>query len=405
MKVAVISEWLDTWRGGAETSTRLFIDHLLAASHEVHVFTRSRPAPAPGFSVHSINGAAMSRTRRSVMFMHRVERAVRAGEFDIVHAITPCMGADIYQPRGGTVAESVRRNLALLASGPLRSAKRAANLLNFKQRHALLTERMILRGDRGPIIVALSDYVVRQLKHHYGVPDARIRKIFNGVEPDPATPNERARHRTEIREEFGISADATLVLHVAHNFRLKGTFRWIEALARLKNLGTGNIRSLVIGKGESRAAHRAVAAQGIGNLLQFVGETDRVRHFLHAADVLVHPTYYDPCSRVVLEAMVSGVVPVTTRWDGSSEMIQPGENGFVLEDPTDISALAEAVAAAADPDRRAERTRRASDIADSVSMARHAREMTNLYEEIVNRRTSAAPRPGNRVPDPSGARA
>ena len=44
---ALVSEWLDAWGGGAETSTLQFMHRLMDAGIEVHVFTRSRPSPLP----------------------------------------------------------------------------------------------------------------------------------------------------------------------------------------------------------------------------------------------------------------------------------------------------------------------------------------------------------------------
>ena len=113
MRIALVSEWLDPWRGGAETSTLQFLHGLMDSGAEVHVFTRSRPSPTPGLVVHTVSGAAMSRSRRSITFAQRVERRFMGNSFDIVHAISPCRYADVYQPRGGTVAESIQRNIAL----------------------------------------------------------------------------------------------------------------------------------------------------------------------------------------------------------------------------------------------------------------------------------------------------
>ncbi|MEK7755998.1 MAG: glycosyltransferase family 4 protein, partial [Planctomycetota bacterium] len=144
MKVALVSEWLDSWRGGAETSTQQFIHHLMDRGVELHVFTRSRPSPTPGLFVHTISGASMSRTRRSVTFSHRVEHILRTDSFDVVHAISPCRFADIYQPRGGTVAETMERNVALRDSAHARRLKRYAARLNLKQRYLLLLERKLL---------------------------------------------------------------------------------------------------------------------------------------------------------------------------------------------------------------------------------------------------------------------
>ncbi len=382
MKVALVAEWLDAWRGGAERSTQQFLHHLMSSGVELHVFTRSRPSPTPGMAVHTIRGAAMSRTRRSITFARRVEQLFQEGSFDVVHAISPCRGADIYQPRGGLVAETIERNLALRRAGAVRSLKRHANRLNFKQRYMLALERRLLNEPGGPLIVAISDYVARQLKQHYALPDERIRRIYNGVDADHATAEEATRNRQVIRGEFSIAADDCLVLGVAHNFRLKGVQRWMETLAALVRRGVTDVRSVIIGKGDSERWHRLAARLGITDYLTFAGPSDRMPAFYHAADVLVHPTYYDPCSRVVLEAMVAGVPCVTTRWDGASEMIVHGQNGYLLGEPSDVEQLGKYVDRLRDANHRRSLGEAARSITDRVSMARHAREMLALYEEL-----------------------
>ena len=55
------------------------------------------------------------------------------------------------------------------------------------------------------------------------------------------------------------------------------------------------------------------------------------------------PTIYDPFSNATLEAMASGLPVITTRNNGVAELIQDGEEGFVLEDLTDYTALAEKI--------------------------------------------------------------
>ena len=388
MKVALISEWIDPWRGGAETSTTQFLHHLMDRGTEVHLFTRSRPSPTPTLKVHYIGGATMSRTRRSVTFAHRVARLVRQDRYDVIHAISPCTCADIYQPRGGTVAESIERNLAIIPSGPGRFIKRYGNRFNFKQRYSLAMEREIFGGGV-PIIVAISDYVIDQLRRHYDVPLGAIRKIYNGVNPDDTDPVDRRRHREEVRREYHIADDHCLVLLIAHNFRLKGVARWMEAMALIKHHGVTNVRSLVIGKGDSLRWHRLAARLGVADCVTFTGPSDRIQTMLHAGDVLVHPTYYDPCSRVVLEAMASGLACVTTRWDGAAEMITDGDNGYVLNDCDDARGLADRVMQLRDAATRERIGTAARGIADRVSMARHTEQMLTLYDEVAAAKPNA----------------
>ena len=386
MKVALVAEWVDPWRGGAETSTLQFMHELIAQGVDLHVFTRSRPSPAPGFTVHTISGAALSRTRQSVTFAHRVTTQLAQQRFDVVHAISPCRGVDIYQPRGGTVAESVARNLALRNSLSARMVKQAANRLNFKQRYLLRLERTLFRDPGGPVVAALSDYVVRQLQEHYTLPPERICKVFNGVELPNVAPAQRQQDRREIRADFGIGEDTLLVLLVAHNFRLKGVGCWMEAQAKLLREGMDSLQALVVGKGDSARWHRLAARLGLARHLTFVGPSERVPAFRHAADVLVHPTFYDPCSRVVLEALASGLPTITTRWDGSAEMILEGVNGFVLDDPNNTTKLAELVQRLRDPELRASIGTEARGRADAFSMEQHARSMLELYEAVSKKR-------------------
>jgi UDP-glucose:(heptosyl)LPS alpha-1,3-glucosyltransferase len=263
--------------------------------------------------------------------------------------------------------------------------KRYTGRLNLKQRYLLLLERKLLAPGQGPVVAAISDYVVRQLREHYELPDERIRRIYNGVDADRCTETQRADHRHAIRREFGIAPSDVLVLLVAHNFRLKGVHRWMQALASLVERGVGNVRSLVVGRGESPRWHRLAARLHIEDRLTFVGPSERVGEFLHAADILVHPTYYDPCSRVVLEGMVASVPCITTRWDGASEMIVDGTNGYVLDEPTDLVTLAERVEQLCDAKLRKRIGHAASAVVNRVSMSRHAQEMMALYEEVQSR--------------------
>ena len=386
MKVALVTEWIDAWRGGAETSTGQFMRHLLQHDVELTVFTRSRPSPTPDVQVRTISVTTPARSQRARQFARRAAAAVRQERFDVVHAVSPCLAADVYEPRGGTVAETVLRNLAVRPPGMWREFKRAANRLNLKQRLMLKLERQLLGGPQRPMLIALSDYVVRQLRTHYDYPTGRIRKIFNGVDPDRANADARRRDRADIRGLYGVREDDYLAIVVAHNFKLKGLGRWLEALRRLTEGTDLPLRSLVIGKDTSMVWERTVARQRLSDRVHFTGPTNRVGAFLHAADVLVHPTYYDPCSRVVLEGLAAGLPVITTRHDGASEVIENGVNGFVVDEVGCIDAVADCVMRLADPQLRARMGAEALRVTDRVSMARHTEGVVQVYREMIEGR-------------------
>ena len=386
MKVALIIEWIDAWRGGAETSTAQFVRHLLDQGIELTVFTRSRPSPTPHLRVETIACGLPGRAQRALRFAERAAAAVRAEPFDVVHAISPCLAADVYEPRGGTTAESVRRNLELRPPGWARGLKRAANRFNLKQRLLLRIERKLLGGTRQPMVIALSDYVVRQLREHYDYPATRIRKVFNGVDVPPPDAATRLRDRAEIRGLYHIRDSDCLAIMVAHNFKLKGLRRWISALKLIAEGTDVPVRSLVIGKDSAVQWERLVAREGLSGRLQIVGATRRIEAFYHAAELLVHPTHYDPCSRVVLEAMAAGLPVVTTHYDGASEVIEHGVNGFVVDEADVVGGLVDCVVRLADAALRQRIGAAAAGIADRLSMQRHADGVCQVYREVVESR-------------------
>jgi UDP-glucose:(heptosyl)LPS alpha-1,3-glucosyltransferase len=77
--------------------------------------------------------------------------------------------------------------------------------------------------------------------------------------------------------------------------------------------------------------------------VRFLGSVDRVADLYLAADFFLFPTFYDPGSLVVAEAMYFGLPVVTTRQNGASEMMTDGEHGFILPHAWDLPALTAAV--------------------------------------------------------------
>ncbi|MFQ5490182.1 MAG: glycosyltransferase family 4 protein [Phycisphaerae bacterium] len=388
MIVGLVMERIEPWRGGAETSTKQFVQHLIKLGVKLEVVTRSRLPSTPSMHVHTLKANGATRAGRSAAFARAARQLLARAQVDLMHAVSPCVGADVYQPRGGTVVETVARNLALRSGPTGRSIKRLANRFNRRQRLMLDLERQLLGPASDTTIIALSDYVVRQLTEHYDVPLSRIRKIFNGVDDDSADDATRSAHRKDIRRAYGVSDDALLVLLVAHNFKLKGVGRWLEALARLRESPGPEIQSLVVGKDHPVRWQRQAASLGVGDRVQFVGSTKRVQAFYHAADVLVHPTYYDPCSRVVLEGMVSGLPCITTGYDGSSEQITDGVNGLVLPEPGDVAGLADRVQQICDAELRRRLGGQARRVIETASMHGHARQVVALYQELAGRRAT-----------------
>ncbi len=381
MNVAVVAEHIDTARGGAERSTVQFLQNLVALGVRLRVYTRSVGTVLEGVEIERVDPEGAIRGLRTLAFSREVDHRFEQHCPDVVHAITPCLSADIYQPRGGTFIETMERNVALRRSPVARHLKRLANRFNLKQRTMLKLERDLIMRPRPPVVIAISEYVAGQLDRHYRVPPERVVRIFNGVDP-PDLPADRVAARQRLRERLDISEHETLAILVAHNYRLKGVARWLEAVAQERGGVLRGWRSLIIGRDRGSDCPALARRLGLDGLVTFTGPVDDMPAVLCAADVLVHPTYYDPCSRVVLEALLSGVPCVTTRFNGAAEVIEDGVTGRVIESPDDTTALATAAAQVSAVTYRAALDRTHAVLVSRLSMARHAREVFELYERL-----------------------
>lgn len=425
MRVAIIQEHIDTTRGGAETSTLEMARHLVELGVQVTVLSAGRegrtwiwPAGVQGAGHSCGTGAVdaavrieaigvgdrLTRLGRTRAFITLAERRCRTAGFDVVHAITPCPSADVYQPRGGTYDETIARSLAVGRTTLTRALRCLGRRFSVRQRFLLGLERALLNRAPPPVVAAVSRYVARQVHVQAPhLPPEQVPVIFNGVSIRPASDEQAARR--SVRGTLGIAEGVRLLLFVAHNFRLKGLATLLEALAAGSARGH-SWRLVVVGRDRPGPYRRMARRLGLraelclrnspppGNAYSeaagaapdaqviFLGPRGDMARFYAAADVLVHPTWYDPASRVVLEALCCGLPVVTTAFNGAAEVVEAGRTGEVVEDPGDVAGLCAAIERAGGPSARQACLSAAPALRERLSMFRHARELVALYRSL-----------------------
>ena len=380
MRVAIVQEHIAVARGGAETSTFEMARRLGELGLEVSIVHRlatSAPPSDPLVRFLPVPVRAVTRAGQTFQFVQGAQRLCREQRFDIVHAVTPCLCANVYQPRGGTYAETISRSTAMC--GPwLRAVKRIGRRFNVRQQFLRRMEETLLRKYGGCVFVAaLSEYVRRQVLSLAAsqFPAERVRVVFNGVEAGAV----RGEERPGLRSELGLEDARRVVLFVAHNFKLKG----LRELLRETAAGRSDWVVVVAGRGDSRPYERLAHRLGVAQRVRFAGTSTPVASWYATADVLAHPTWYDPCSRVVLEALSLGLPVVTTRYNGAAEIMEPGRHGVVLDEPDDISGLAGGIETCLQHAVRTACQADAPRMSAQLSMARHARELKALYEGVL----------------------
>lgn len=156
-------------------------------------------------------------------------------------------------------------------------------------------------------------------------------------------------------DEAAAEAPELLVLGRIH--RMKGFDVLVPALRRLADDGRP-VRLAIAGNDEDgyRAeVERLVAAHGLGDRVDFLGEVDEAgkREAFRRAALLVAPSYRENFGNAVAEAMAAGVPVVVSERVGVAADVAGARAGLVV--PIDPVALAAAIARLLDdPTQRAE---------------------------------------------------
>ena len=369
-----------------ETSATEFVSEMVSLGVELHVVAQ---AVEPGFSlapVHCLSRGGVGRAGRYRHFVTEADRFIGSGDWAVVHAVTPCWNCNLYQPRSGTAREQLARAVASRRGVLGKLLRHLAAPFNRKEQLLTRLERQLLRRPTPPRVAALSSYMRRQLLDAYELPAETVREVFNGVTVELPAPAERAEIRRSIRAEMGVAAAQLVVIFAGHNFRRKGLARALEALRQPE---AAEWHLWVAGKDSPDWYWRHAGKLGVDGRVRFLGARSDVRRLYLAADAGILPTYYDPCSRMVLEAMSLGLPCITTRYDGSADCIEEGRNGFVVDSPEETGAMARVLGRLSDPACRSALSENALQLRARLSMRRHAREVAALYEEIVSERRVA----------------
>jgi UDP-glucose:(heptosyl)LPS alpha-1,3-glucosyltransferase len=174
---------------------------------------------------------------------------------------------------------------------------------------------------------------------------------------------------------------------VGMNYRLKGLGPLLRAFAQVPR--DHKVRLAVVGA-ERFERYKALARRlGVADRVNFLGFRPDPRDAYFAADFLVHPTFYDPCSLVVLEALACGLPVITTEYNGARELFTEPEEGLVIRDPHDAAALAKAITEIADSRNLPARKVAAAAAGRRWTFEDHYRRLLAVFEEVVARKRGA----------------
>lgn len=209
-------------------------------------------------------------------------------------------------------------------------------------RHLLLLImewRYFTRSSFG-LVVVVAPAVGADLTRLYGVREQSLRTIHNGYARKEFSEARRRAARADARSAHGYAEGDVVLLMAANELARKGYPNLLQAMA---SLADPRLQLLLVGRADPAGYAADVEALGLTDKVRWAGSVEMA--LAHAAaDVFVLPTQYEAFCLAIVEALASGLPVVTTAVAGAADVIRHGENGLLIQSPTDFNEIAAVLA-------------------------------------------------------------
>jgi glycosyltransferase involved in cell wall biosynthesis len=269
--------------------------------------------------------------------MRRWHRIARGTRFDLV--LSPginCLDADF------VIVHALFHRLQELSreqsTKESASKSESAGVLRGLHRRAYYSTvaalERIVYTNRKTLLAAVSRRTTDLVAGYFGRDDVSV--IYNGIDTLQFSLPARLALRQGARFRRKFSDEELVLLLIGNDWRVKGLPVVLEAMAALRELP---LRLIVVGSDNAVSFQRVAQQVGIAERCRWEPPRPDVIECFAAADIYVSPTREDSFGLPVAEAMACGLPVITSKSAGVSELIQNEDDGFVLSDPRDVSAL------------------------------------------------------------------
>lgn len=154
------------------------------------------------------------------------------------------------------------------------------------------------------------------------LPKIEVTTIPNGVDIEKFKPNPNN------------SDNLIKLLFIGRLVNQKGLNVLLKAYHNVIEGGYKNTRLIIIGDGPLMDEYKQFSQDNkLSDFVEFKGWVDfeELEHLYNSSDVFVLPSLFEGMPSVVLQAMACGLPIISSRVQGSEDLIKPGVNGYLVE--------------------------------------------------------------------------
>ncbi len=382
MRIAVFTDSYRPYTSGVVRSIETFSEELDALGHRVHIFA-PRYGPPSGtedtvYRFYSLPSPTNREFNIAIPISLRLKATLRRLSIDVIHVHSPFML--------GRMGARSARDLGLplvftyhtLYDHYVHYIPLAQNFTRKVTQH--LCVQFSNRCDQVLVPTNVIGEYIRDLGVH--VP---IRKLPTGIKLESFQNGDPEW----FRERFNIAPDEKVLLFVGR-IGLEKNLAFLlrsyqQVLTQMDNM---KIRLVLVGGGPETESLAALSQElGVSEQVVFAGPVSgsEVAHCCAGSDLFVFPSVTETQGLVIGEAKAAGLPSVAVKAFGVAEMVNDGQDGFLVE--PDEKAFAERVVRLLHDDHLlrgfADNARRN---AEQLSSRATAQELVSVYEELLVRK-------------------
>ncbi len=361
-RIAVVVPKYGLVGGGEEHAAQLTNRISRNAEFDVHLFANRWANVTGAVSVHKIPILSFPKFLTTSSFAYFVQKEAARMPFDLIH----------------THDRIYRADLSTLHWIPHRTWVR-----DVRKKRSTLFDRVTMSVERklahsGGMFAAVSHLTKEKFLEEYpGVDPDRIRVIHPGVDLEQFSKPDRGKCRHEIRRQFGLTENDTVLLFVSMNYDIKGLDYLMGGIARLRaNHPREPFKLLIVGRSNSARYDTLARTLGIQEDVLYTGVIPhaRIAEVYLASDLFAMPSRFDTFGLTVVEAMAAALPVIVSTNVGAKDLVTQGINGFIVDNAKHEEQIGHALTVMINRDVRS-------------GMSQEARKTASLYgwESCVER--------------------
>ncbi len=309
----IISHFPPKWIGGAETYTYNFGKYLIKQGHEVCIITTYFPGieelKKEGFRIYPIKYTNFPLIRAVVYTFLCIFNSIRIKP-DIIHGHMLLLNSF-----SAIIAGKLLKKKSIVQS-------HGSDIYKIPWILKMTLVRFVIKNSG--IVIAITNDIKRKMREVYDRKD--IYFLPNAVDTKKFNLNKKL-----CRENLMINKNDFILIFVGRLEKIKGVNYLLEALKYLKRYK--NIKLLLIGEGSEMQYLKELSRElDISESVVFLGNipNNDIPKYLCSADIFILPSLSEGCPITILEALATGLPVICSKVGGLPEIIQNGENGFLV---------------------------------------------------------------------------